>query len=219
MEEQIKEMLDRLAEFYAQKDSIEANKRAMLDEVKIPAEVERVVHDGMARMQAVDYEFPAKVKNISDEAAAQLAEVQVPEEIKAMLEEIDRHRALIRAWQAGKEAEIREAIQVRKQAIQAETEAQTKAVYDEVARRKQEIAEEFAGKERAAAENIAKLEAEIKAATKAAGQSIKGKFFHAVYVKGRITWNTDKMEAWIVDHPFLKDARKEGDPSVSLRKI
>jgi hypothetical protein len=217
--EQIKEKLDRLAEFYSQKDSIEASKRAMLDEVKIPAEVERTVKDGMQRMQAVDAEYPARAKNIADGAAEQLAEVQIPDEIRAMLDEIDRHRDLIRAWQSSEEARIREEIQARKAEIQAEVEAETRAVYDEVARRKAEIAEEFAGKERAAAENIAKLEAEIKEDVKATGQSVKGSFFHAVYVKGRITWNTDKMEAWIIDHPFLMEARKEGAPSVTLRKV
>jgi len=68
-------------------------------------------------------------------------------------------------------------------------------------------------------DNIKKLEAEIKAEVKTGGTSVKGKYFHAVYVKGRVTWNTDKMDAWLVDHPFLKEARKEGDPSITLRRI
>jgi len=35
-----------LAEYHSQKDGIEANKRALLDDVKIPAEVEAVVSEG-----------------------------------------------------------------------------------------------------------------------------------------------------------------------------
>lgn len=217
--DEIKKKLDALAEYYAQKDSIEAKKRAMLDEVKIPAEVERAVKDGMQRMQAVDAEYTGQSDIISAEVSAKLAEIAVPEEVRALLAKIDHQRAVIFDWQKDREAGIRESIQSRKAEIMAETEAETRGVYDEVARRKAEIAVEFAGKEQAAAENIAKLEAEIKEAVKAAGQSVKGDFFHAVYVKGRITWNTDKMEAWINDHPFLKDARKEGAPSVTLRKI
>ena len=34
-----------------------------------------------------------------------------------------------------------------------------------------------------------------------------------------ITWNTDMMEGWRETFPFLEKARKEGDPSVSLRRI
>ena len=68
-------------------------------------------------------------------------------------------------------------------------------------------------------ENIDALEKQIKDAVKALKKSVKGDFFHAVYVSGRITWNTDKMEAWRVDHPWLNDARKEGEPSITLRKI
>jgi hypothetical protein len=257
--EQIKEKLDRLAEFYAQKDSIEANKRAMLDEVKIPAEVERVMRDGMQRMQALDSEFPVKAKSIHEEVTAKLAEIEVPEEVKALLAEIDRQRALVYSWQSGKEAEIRESIHARKAAIQAETEAETRAVYDDVYQRKQEIADEFADKEKVAAENIAKLEAEIRADViaraakkleedlEADDLSVKNGLFHAVYSRGRITWDAKRLDklprrladatveldsfvamteelaslrkrisdiAWV-----LSEARKEGDPSVALRKL
>ena len=97
-------------------------------------------------------------------------------------------------------------------------EQQTRDVYATITQRKNDIEIEFRGKAEDVEANIKKLEAEIKADVKATGASVKGKFFHAVYVKGRVTWNTDKMDAWVIDHPFLKEARKEGEPSITLRK-
>ena len=53
----ITEKLDQLAEFHFQKDSIEAQKRALLDEVKVPQEVQAIVADGMQRMDKVEALF------------------------------------------------------------------------------------------------------------------------------------------------------------------
>ena len=236
---EIEQKLDLLAEFHAQKDLLEIDKRRLLDDVKIPAEVEAVVSDGMKRMAAVEAEIrtqtntvnaeieaelsaiviPAEIKEALAEIERRRAEIVVPDEIKTVLADIETKRAEISARKNEKAAQTNAAIVSRKQEVQAEVEAQTKDVYAQVQQRKNEIEAEFSGKANDVDANIKKLEAEIKAEVKAGKKSVKGKFFHAIYVSGRITWNTDKMEAWKVDHPFLLEARKEGEPSITLRRI
>ena len=41
----------------------------------------------------------------------------------------------------------------------------------------------------------------------------------AIYAKGRISWDGSKLDGMMALIPQLKEARKEGTPSVRLRKI
>lgn len=211
--------LDRLAEFHSQKDTIELKKRELLDDIKIPSEVEAVIKDGMDRMRLLDEAFQMEQKRYSAEIRAKLDAIVIPDEIKSVLAEIDAKRATILAEQQAHDAEIFEKTKQAKAKLQTEIEAQTRGVYDDVANRKAEIEAEFIGAANAVDENIRKLENEIKADTEQLGKTVRGRYFMAVYNKGRITWNTAIMEAWLNDHPFLKQARKEGKPSISLRRI
>lgn len=215
----IEEKLDLLAEYHSQKDGIEANKRALLDDVKIPAEVEAVVSEGMKRVSDVDKDYPALVKALRHQAQEQLDEIVIPLEIQVMLAEIDRQRSLVEDWQRKEEEKIRFGIAERKDAIQAEVKAQTAQVYTDIEKRKRDIEAEFAGKSEDVDKNIAALEAEIKAETKARGETVKGKFFMAVYVKGRTSWNNDMLDGMISLVPQLEKARKVGEPSITLRHI
>jgi seryl-tRNA synthetase len=216
---EIKEKLNTLADFHAHRDLIESDKRALLDNEQVPAEVEAVVKAGMKQMADVEMSFIPAITSNQEKIDAKLAAIVVPEEIKAALAEIDRKRAEVKAASDAYDAEIRAQIQAAKAKIQAEVEAQTKGVYDAIQQRRREIEAEFSGKKEAVDENIAALEKEIKDAIKAGGKSVKGDHFHAVYVSGRITWNTDKMEAWRQAYPFLDEARKEGEPSCTLKRI
>lgn len=69
------------------------------------------------------------------------------------------------------------------------------------------------------AENITDLEAEIKADVLAHGETVKGSHMMAVYVNGRVSWDTKKLDGMMSLIPQLADARKQGDPNVTLRKI
>ena len=82
-----------------------------------------------------------------------------------------------------------------------------------------DIEAEFSAKTDAVNENIATLEAEVKEEVKQHGSSVKGKFLNAVFTKGRVTWETKGLEGLMVAVPQLAQFRKEGDPSVSLRKV
>ena len=87
----------------------------------------------------------------------------------------------------------------------------------EIKQRMAEIEAEFAGKTEAVNENIASLEAEIKQAIIAHGASVKGSVFHAVFAKGRVSWDTKSLEGYATAYPELLTVRKEGEPSVSIR--
>jgi phage host-nuclease inhibitor protein Gam len=103
--------------------------------------------------------------------------------------------------------------------IDADLQAKTADVYTKVYIRRNEIEAEFADKAASVIDNIASLTAEIKAATIQEGKTVKSKFWQAVYVKGRVTWNTDMLDGMCVAFPELLKARKCGEPSVTLRKV
>ena len=82
-----------------------------------------------------------------------------------------------------------------------------------------DIEDEFAPQVEAASSAIAALEAEVKADVLAGGKTIKGQYLQAVFAKGRVSWDTSKLDGLMIVIPQLKEARKEGAPSVSLRKV
>jgi phage host-nuclease inhibitor protein Gam len=89
----------------------------------------------------------------------------------------------------------------------------------EIKARIAEIEAEFAGKTEAVNENIAALEAEIKKDVAEYGASVKGSVLHAVFSKGRVSWDTKGLDGYIIDHPELAKFREEGKPSVSIRAV
>lgn len=108
--------------------------------------------------------------------------------------------------------------QSERDAANLEKQALIDAVYTpEIKQRMAEIEAEFAGKTEAVNENIMALETEIKAAVISHGASVKGSFFHAVFAKGRVSWDTKSLDGYAAAHPELTAFRKEGDPSVSIR--
>ncbi|MCJ7443116.1 MAG: hypothetical protein MUO26_01050 [Methanotrichaceae archaeon] len=214
-----REKLDQLAEFQSQRDLIDIEKHALLDEVKIPAEVEMIVKAGMERLnKAGDDYLPDKI-DFDRQCDAEYESIVIPEEIRTALSEIDKKRQSIMDKKRDYDMEVGRIIDNKRIAIQAEVEAQTKDIYEALAQRKAEIEVEFAGKSGAVDENIKKLTEEIKADVLTAGSSIKGKYYQGVYVKGRVTWDTSKMDGYAVGHPEVLFMRKEGEPSCTIRKI
>jgi phage host-nuclease inhibitor protein Gam len=66
-------------------------------------------------------------------------------------------------------------------------------------------------------ERAQQLEAEIKEAVLYHGESVKGAHYNAVYTRGRVTWDTRRLDAYARHNPEVLEFRKEGQPSVSLR--
>lgn len=69
------------------------------------------------------------------------------------------------------------------------------------------------------ASNIADLTAEIKSDIITTCVSVKSTRLHAIFVKGRVTWDTKGVEGYALAHPELLAYRKEGEPSVSFRTV
>ena len=76
---------------------------------------------------------------------------------------------------------------------------------------------EFDDKMVTASERINELEATVKMAVVARGASVKGQRVHAVYNKGRISWDTKGLAGYAVAHPEIGAFQTVGQASVSLR--
>jgi len=94
------------------------------------------------------------------------------------------------------------------------------AVYtDEIRAKIADIEAEFSDKSSGVDENIAAITKEIKDEVVALGDTVKGENLMAVYAKGRVSWDTKTLDGLMLAIPQLASARKQGDPSVSIRKI
>jgi len=215
------EMLEQLAEFQAQADLLELNRQELIDSVKVPDEVLAAQKEANERRQKLDSELWTREKRYDAMTADLLAAIvdpPMPPEFVAAKAEADRKRQEIVNKATHDEDEDRKAVQSLKAKIDADLQAQIAEVYNQVAIRKQEINDEFSEKASGVLDNIAKLTADVKAEVIKVGKSVKGSVYQAVFVKGRVTWNTDMLDGMIIAYPELGKARKEGQPSVTLRK-
>lgn len=108
-----------------------------------------------------------------------------------------------------------DALQLKKQTI-------IDGIYTpEIHNRIEAVEIEFGEKQKAAKENIEDLERRIKLETlsQPVHKTVKGAHLMAVYVKGRVTWESDKLEGLMLAFPALAGARKEGAPSVTIRRL
>ena len=90
-------------------------------------------------------------------------------------------------------------------------------ITDEVRQRMGEIKAEYTNQITAASGTVAALEDAVKAAVLANGESVKGADLHAIFAKGRITWDSGKLEGYAAVHPEIIPFRKVGEPTVSIR--
>jgi hypothetical protein len=218
----IKEMLDTLADYQAQKDLLELQKQELIDQVKVPDEVLEAQVEANKQRQAVDSALYAAQQEINAQCRAVVADlvepVLPPEYVEAMAAYFAQVEDANSQASFRSEKERKRATETKAK-IDAELQATVQDVYTQVEQRKCDIEYEFADKAKSVIENITDLTAEIKAATIKIGSSQKGKFWQAVYVKGRVTWNTDMLDGMCVAFPDLAKARKVGEPSVTLRKV
>jgi hypothetical protein len=71
----------------------------------------------------------------------------------------------------------------------------------------------------AAQKNASALEAEIKNNVLLGGESVTTDVSQAIYMKGRVTWDTSGIDKYAQLHPEVLKYRKEGQPSVALRTV
>ena len=115
-----------------------------------------------------------------------------------------------------------------REALTAEQQALIDSILTpEILAKVEEIKSEFAPKFEALENDTAylakkqeadTLTAEIKDDVVSAGETIKGSCLMAVYVKGRVSWDTKALDGYCVAHPEVEQFKKIGDPSVAIRK-
>ena len=81
-----------------------------------------------------------------------------------------------------------------------------------------EIDAEFEPKIEQLLQEKSQLEAEIKDEVLNAGRTIKGTYHSFVWSKQRVSWDTKALDGYALAHPEIAQFRKEGAPSVSVRK-
>ncbi len=82
-----------------------------------------------------------------------------------------------------------------------------------------EIEAEFSPKQELINEEISKLEAAVKSAVLETGETAKGGSLQAVFAKGRVSWDTKALDGYAKANPAIAEYRKQGEPSVSIRKV
>jgi DNA-binding TFAR19-related protein (PDSD5 family) len=89
----------------------------------------------------------------------------------------------------------------------------------EIRARLADIEAEFQPRLEAVDQNIAALEAEIKQEVLVNEASVRGTFLRAVWNKGRVTWDTKRMDDYALYHPEILRFRKQGQPFVSITRV
>jgi len=89
----------------------------------------------------------------------------------------------------------------------------------EIKARIAEIEAEFAGRREAVDANIAALEDEIRKDVVAHGETITGSFLRAVWIKGRVTWDTRSLDRYAKTHPEVVSFRKQGEPFTRIEHL
>jgi hypothetical protein len=102
-------------------------------------------------------------------------------------------------------------------ALHAEYERKRVAVLEQIRAQLEALDDEFSGQKHLAQEEVAELEAAVKKAVIQGGQSVKHEGIHAVYIRGRVTWDSRGLISYAETHPELQEFRRVGNPSVSLR--
>lgn len=81
------------------------------------------------------------------------------------------------------------------------------------------LAEELEPVMLAAGVDASNAEAIAKSLVLELGESVKGELLHAVWAKGKTTWDGAKLDGMVSLIPQIADARKMGQPSVSIREV
>jgi len=66
---------------------------------------------------------------------------------------------------------------------------------------------------------ITAKEAAVKAGALEIGATIKGSRLQAVFIKGRVSWDTKALDGYAMAHPEILPLRSRGEPSISIRVI
>jgi hypothetical protein len=100
--------------------------------------------------------------------------------------------------------------------VRAEYEQRRAALLQLIRPQLEALDAEFAERLRIASEQIRRLEIEVKEAVLEVGESVKHEGIHAVYVRGRISWDSRGLSRYAETHPDLHQFRRVGVPCVRI---
>lgn len=243
---EVERLLNQLAEIQANVDLISIEENKLLESVQVPDDVKSIYAEGEKRKKELRQQTDSIMVAMDQELSERLGQIEVPPEIQEILLNIDRQRNAVREEIEQRKRSIQLDLNSRLEKVDGEFGKKVEQIYKDVETRKLEINLEFGEKKEAAQANQNDLIEKIKSAVKIIRESVKGKYNQAVYTKGRTTWKTDVLDdvytilnasIWKLQHVTKKEdlpgiiadlletmkkmteARKEGDPSVSIRRI
>lgn len=82
-----------------------------------------------------------------------------------------------------------------------------------------EIDAAYKADEEALHSKIVELDLSIRTGVLNLGASVKGNKLHAIWNKGRVSWDPKALEGYAAGHPEIMPFRSEGQPSVSIRPV
>lgn len=65
---------------------------------------------------------------------------------------------------------------------------------------------------------IASVETNVKQQVLGVGHTVKGEHLMAILISGRVSWDSKGLDGYAVAHPEIERFRKQGEPSVTIRK-
>lgn len=101
--------------------------------------------------------------------------------------------------------------------IHVEYENRRAAVMEQVRAQLEALDAEFGEMLREADEEVVRLEGEVKEAVRTVGESVKVEGIHAIYYRGRVSWDSRGLSSYAETHPEVMEFRRVGNPSVSIR--
>ena len=101
--------------------------------------------------------------------------------------------------------------------LHAEHEYRRELVLEQVRAQLEAVDAEFCDRLREADEEVGRLEREVRETVRELGTSVKHDEIHAIYMRGRVTWDNRGLSRYAETHPELLDFRRIGNPSVSIR--
>ena len=102
-------------------------------------------------------------------------------------------------------------------AAKAEHATRRAAVLDRVKPELDALDAEFAGRLADTGIEAARTEVEARKGILVYGASFRHSGVHAVYCRGRVSWDAKGLEGYAEVHPDVREFRRVGEPSVSLR--
>lgn len=93
------------------------------------------------------------------------------------------------------------------------------AIPAKVSKRLAELNEQLNAQLSPIREEASRLGQEIRNDVLQTGESVKGIFLHAIFSKGRVSWNNDALAGYAEAHPEILKYRKIGEPTVAIREV